>query len=512
MPPTLTAVFEKLRQPRYVTTCILCSAGGLLLGIDTSIIGPVTTMPSFTAEFGGLSPSIHGIVVSSILLTAAVSSFFAGQSADKLGRPRALALGTVVFLVGAVLQASAVALAMFAIGRVIAGAGYGLFIGTMGVYICEISPPRLRGPMTTGPQFATCLGLVVGYFTCYGTAELQGSLSWRLPYALLSTVAVAYLVTALILLPPSPRWLILRGRVDEAEKVWDRLGVSRSERALEDVDDASVPAAGLSVPSEMGTGAAIASTKPANFRDLWTKDVRRRTTLAIFLMGFLQLCGIDAVLYYAPVLFQQAGLKSTTASFLASGVSAILILITSIPATIYADKWGRRTCTLLGGIGLTISMLIIGSIYASAPPAGSPSAAAKWTIIITIYAYTILNATTWAISIKVWAPEIQPQHTRAQATALAYGSAWITNWFVAFVCPILLRKSQWGAYFLFGGCTAFATVVSFFYMVETRGKSLDEIERAFSNARTVGPGKKTLVEMKRVVGGVMGLSDIDKTG
>ena len=150
----------------------------------------------------------------------------------------------------------------------------------------------------------------------------------------------------------------------------------------------------------------------------------------------------------------------------------------SVPALLFADKWGRRTSTIVGGVGLTVTIMLIGILYAS--NAVHPSeGAARWVVIICIYLYAVFFATTWAVSIKVFAPEIQPQKTRAKATALAHGFNWVCNWFVAFICPILLDKSSSAAYFLFGACCALTTMVCYFFMVETKGKSLDEIERAF---------------------------------
>jgi MFS family permease len=181
---------------------------------------------------------------------------------------------------------------------------------------------------------------------------------------------------------------------------------------------------------------------------------------------------------YAPLLFKKAGLQTAEASFLASAVSGIVIVASSIPALLLADKWGRRTSTIYGGLGLTITMLLIGGLGA-AGVVHANRGAGRWIVIVCIYLYCVVQATTWAISIKVYAPEIQPQRTRAQATSLAYGANWVCNFFVAFICPILLARSACGAYFLFGGCTALATIVSFLYMVETKGRSLDEIERAF---------------------------------
>ncbi|KAA8645913.1 uncharacterized protein ATNIH1004_007334 [Aspergillus tanneri] len=407
--------------PRYILASILTAMGGFLLGIDTSIIGPVTVMPSYVRYFGSFSSSVHGIIVSSILLSASVMSVIAGRPADVFGRPQGIALGAAVFGVGAALEAGAVRLAMFMVGRVIEGMGFGLYFGTL-------------------------------------------------------TVVLLYL-------PPSPRWLRLHGRHADAEAAWEILGVKPEdrERIEEDLEEGTRVRAsdGGSTSSQSRTRGIEKKQEEGGFFDLFKKDVRGRTMLAVFLMGFLQLSGIDAVLYYAPLLFQQAGLTNEEASFLASGVSGIVLVVISVPALLLADKWGRRTSTIVGGLGLTITILLIGTLYATNsvyPDHG----AARWIVIVCIYLYSAFFASTWAVSIKVFAPEIQPQHTRAKATALAHGLNWVCNWFVAFICPILLAKNSSAAYFLFGGCCALTTIVCFFFMIETKGKSLDEIVRAFT--------------------------------
>ncbi|KAJ5960214.1 MFS transporter [Penicillium vulpinum] len=373
--------------------------------MDTSIIGPVTIMESFIGQFGKHSSAVHGILVSCILLCAALGSLFAGTLADRLGRPKAMAFGAGVFIIGTILEAAAVKLSMFAVGRVIEGIGYGLYFSTQTVYICEISPTKARGPLTSGPQFMTCVALVVGYFISYGTVKIPGSLSWRLPFIIISVMAILYLLINLFLLPESPRWLIRHRNYRAAEKVWDQLEVKQEDRETE--NDKSPPQDPTAIPLQSNL----------------SEEERNKP--------------------YAPLLFQQAGLESQEASFLVS---------ICIPATLLADKWGRRTSTLVGGVGLTALMILNGSLYAG---------------------YDLGH------SIKVWAPEIQPQHTRAQATSLAYAPIGVPS-----------------AYFLFGGCTAVATVVSFFYMVETKGKSLAEIERAF---RTRIPVARTAIPMVRLL-------------
>lgn len=181
---------------------------------------------------------------------------------------------------------------------------------------------------------------------------------------------------------------------------------------------------------------------------------------------------------YAPLLFQQAGMSSNQSTFLASGVSAILMFAVTIPATLYADRWGRRTNTILGGLGLTFTMFLMGGLYAG-NAVHATTGAGRWVVIVSIYLFSVIYCMSWAVSMKIYAAEIQPQRTRAAATSMAHGSNWLTNFLVALVTPTLLANTSYGAYFLFGGCTLFTALVCLVFMPETKGKSLDEIEQAF---------------------------------
>ena len=132
-------------------------------------------------------------------------------------------------------------------------------------------------------------------------------------------------------------------------------------------------------------------------------------------------------------------------------------------------------------------MFVICSLYAS--NAVHPTyGAGRWVVIVSIYIFTVIFCISWAVGIKIYAAEIQPQRTRASATSLAHSSNWVMNFFVALTTPILLAKSSFGAYFLFGGCSLVTAIVCALCMPETKGKSLDEIEEAFRSRRTTGSG------------------------
>ncbi|KAI9740217.1 MAG: hypothetical protein M1834_004795 [Cirrosporium novae-zelandiae] len=422
-------------------------------------------MSYFETTFEKLSSVMRGFTVSLILITGALPALYAGHLADRLGRTYAVAVGALVFAVGSALQGGSSELPMFLVGRGLAGIGEGLWLSNINVYITEIAPSARRGMLVSMPQFQCTAGICAGYFTCYGSSGINSSMSWRLPFILQSALAVL-LTLSCLLLPKSPRWLMFHGHREEAMRELDRLDVSRAEAEKDILRPAEQGRPNSSQPTSKG------------FLTIFQRQYRSRTILGLFVLAMVQLCGIDSVLYYAPTLFRQAGLPSETATFLASGVSSILMLAISIPAFLYADRWGRRTLAITGGIVLSSCMLTIGSLYAS-KSVHAHEGAGKWIVIVLIFAFALAYCATWAVFGKIYASEIQPAHTRAAANSLAQGLNFLTNWIVSFATPIFLAHSSFGAYFLFGFLSLATVMVLAVYMPETRGQSLESIQEAF---------------------------------
>lgn len=278
-------------RPRYVLSSLAISLGGLINGYDTGSIGAVTSMVQFTTSIGPLSSTMVGFTVSLIMLTGAVPSFFAGWLADLYGRLRVIMLGTALFTVGALLQGTAYGLPQFLLGRTLAGLGEGVYLSNMNVYISEISPTKHRGVLAGLPQFMATAGICIGYFTCYGSVHLGGSsMAWRLPFVIQIALAVL-LIGCCTRLPESPRWLMSRG---------DQLGALDSLRRL----DFSLVEAEREFMSSNGS---TAEQRPSltlwrSFSMLFGKAYRTRTILALFVLGMVQLSGIDGVLYVSAPL------------------------------------------------------------------------------------------------------------------------------------------------------------------------------------------------------------------
>ncbi|KAJ9157969.1 Sugar transport protein [Pleurostoma richardsiae] len=459
--------------PLYIRAVIVTSCVAMLFGLDTGTIGPVTTMPEFEKTFGTLSATVHGVVVSSILLPGAISALVSGVLADKYGRIRLIVCGSLVYGIGAAIECSATILGVFILGRLIKGVGNGLFLSTVYVQVCEISPAKNRGTMSSLPQFALVTGLLVGFFTCYGSARIEGStLSWRLPIALASVLAFSFAAVC-SLCPPSPRWLLATGQVEQARAVVAALGLHPAEQ--EELLAQSQAAL------EHAPGTSFLESLRATFADFgvaFSPPFRARTAMGCFLMSFQQLSGIDGILYYAPVLFRAAGLGSDQAAFLASGVSAIVIFVVTVAATLLADAWGRRTATLVGGVGISALMLTLGSLYAGGE-VHADRGAARWVVIVGLYLFAIVFNATWALSIRTYLIESLPRRTRSSASALGQSSNWVTNYLVALTTPILIARSTYGAYYFFAFSTMLATVVVALFMSETKGRSLEVIEATY---------------------------------
>lgn len=408
--------------PYYVSASLAVSCVAMLFGADTGMIGPITSMPTFRATFGHFSPVMHGVIVSSILLTGALTALLAGAFAHRFGHIRLVALGSLCYAVGAGIECASSLLGVFILGRLIKGIGEGLFLSNVFVQVSEMSPTSRRGIMTALPQALITIGIVFGYFVCYGTARLQSSASWRVPLAITSAMGLLF-SNCIWITPFSPRWLISQGRFDEARVVIRSLDLDEKEQK-------ELLAQTTAAAAEPGAVAGatlwdVLSQGCSEFGIAVSKPYRGRTAFGCFIMGMQQWAGIDGVLYYAPMLFQQAGLEGEQGSFLASGMSAVVIFAVTIPATIFADSWSRRTACIFGGIGMAAIMVLIGSLYAA--DIVRPGSAAAWVVIVSIFLYATVYSTSWAIAFRTFLVEFLPKRTRSSASSLAQGSNWVSG-------------------------------------------------------------------------------------
>ncbi|KAF7158586.1 hypothetical protein CNMCM5623_003646 [Aspergillus felis] len=439
------------------------SLAGLLYGLDTGSIGVITQMDQFAASIGHLTSMQQGIYVSCILLSSSISSLASGHISDRISRKYGLLIGSILSLIGTVVSASSPNFAALIVGRLITGMGMGQAISVATVYLVEIATADIRGVTACLLQLYVVIGIMTGYFIAYGSHELSGSMAWRLPFIVQAVMAAA-LSLGLLLLPFSPRWLVQAGRSDDARRVLSKL---RTATAV----DSELHEIQQSLQSDRHKSVA-------SWGEIFGRKYISRTSLGIFLMS-----QIDVVLYYAPILFRQAGFTSEKASFLSSGVTGIVMLVCTIPAQIWIDRWGRRMPLIIGGLVMAISFIVTGSLYArfghsTADSVILTSTAAQWVVIVLIYVFVANFSWSWAVVGKIYASEIIPTRLRAKVCALELVANWIVNFIVTLTAPLFLRSSPSGPYFLYGFATILAVAVCYL-MPETKGQSLEKIEGLF---------------------------------
>lgn len=413
------------------------------------------------------------ILVGSLNLFSLVGSLAAGKTSDCIGRRYTIVLAAGTFLVGALLMGLAPSFPFLIAGRAVAGIGVGYSLMIAPLYTAEVSPAVTRGFLTSLPEVFITVGILLGYIFNYALSGLSSRFNWRLMLGLAAFPAVA-IACGVMVMPESPRWLIMKGRISEAKVVLRRTSESDEEadRRLEEI----TKAAGDSDSSDWhGQGVWRQLLRP-------TPPLRRVLVAAIGINFFMQASGNDAVVYYTPAVFESAGIRSRRGLV---GVTVIMgVAKTSfvLISALFLDHYGRRPLLLLGSMGQAISLfgLGLGSKYLE-NRAHKP----VWAIalcVVTVCAdvsfFSIgLGPITW-----VYSSEIFPMRVRAQGTSLAVSVNRLVSGAVSMSFLSVSEKISFGGtFFVLGGVMVLATIFFYFLLPETRGKSLEEIEEIFED-------------------------------
>ena len=339
---------------RYVMRVALTVAmGGFLMGFDASVISGVV---KFIEPQFDLSKIQLGWAVSSLTLTATLAMMLSGPLSDRIGRRRVLFLAAILYAVSAIASALAPTFVILVIARMIGGLGVGASLIIAPMYIAEIAPPKVRGRMVSFNQLNIVLGISAAFFTNYLILQLGQSdagwarslmfdeHNWRWMLGLETAPAVLYFL-CLYLVPESPRWLIMRGRQDEAMVVMSR--VSNPEQAGRDIEAIG---ASLAADSNRQTQQPLAV--------LFSKPMRLVLSIGLTVAILQQITGINSVFFYAPMIFEQSGI-GTDASFM----QAVLVGLTNLLFTLFAialiDRIGRKPLLIFGVAGIALCMMLL---------------------------------------------------------------------------------------------------------------------------------------------------------
>lgn len=440
--------------------CLVAALGGLLFGYDTAVISGAI---GFLAERFELDAFWKGWTASSALFGCVVGAAIAGALSDALGRRKALMLAAILFLISAIGTALPRNLTELILFRIIGGIGVGAASMTSPMYIAEISPARIRGRMVSVNQFAIVFGMLVVYFVNYAIA-LQGddawdiSRGWRYMFGSEALPAAVFL-GLLFFVPESPRWLVKRGKEDQAGAILSR--VSGRDAARQEVTDIRLALA------EEGKGGSLLELLQPTWRKVFV--------IGVVLAVLQQVTGINVILYYAPEIFKSLGTERDLAFLQTIAVGATNILFTII-AIWTVDRVGRRPLMLFGALGMGISLFAVGLAF-------SLQQDAAW-VLFFVLAYIASFALSLGPVVWVVLSEIFPTGIRGRAMGIATICLWCANLVVSQTFPMidespwLVEKFNHGFSFWVYGLMCLVTIVFVAAFVpETKGKTLEEIER-----------------------------------
>lgn len=428
---------------------IAAALGGLLFGYDTSVISGAIL---FVRQQFQLTSVETELAVSIVLAGAAIGAAFAGSFGDRYGRRPVLIVDAVFFGVFAVLTGLANGLAMFLVARFVVGVAVGVASMLTPLYIAELAPPKVRGALVTLNQLAIVTGIVVAYYVDY---LFSGSSNWRAMF-ISAVIPSLILLVALIFLPESPRWLVIREQIDDAFRILDRVeSTEDARRHLEELK-------------------AVTETDKLRFRDLFGGRFRKPLVIGVGLAIFQQITGVNAIIYYTPTILQMAGFKSAQSAILATVLVGGVNLVLTIAALLLLDRVGRRPLLLFGIGGMMVSLAFLGHLF------GAPHVS-RVAILSDVLVYLACFAIGLGPVFWLLISEIYPTTIRGQAMSVASVTIWIFDLLVSVTFLSLIGTV--GARFLFwiyAAASVAAFVFAFRLVPETKGRTLEEIEASWA--------------------------------
>jgi len=465
-----TGAFDRTRPsglPRggsmlYVALLTFVAAlGGLLFGYDTAVISG--TIGFLETRFD-LNEIEKGWAASSALVGCIAGAAVAGVLSDRLGRKRVLLISAVLFAVSAIGSALPRNLDELALARIVGGVGVGMASMLSPLYIAEVSPARARGRLVSVNQFAIVAGMLVVYFVnaviaALGDEAWNVARGWRWMFGSETLPAMLFL-GLLFFVPESPRFLAKQGREHEALAVLDRaVGPDRAEAELEDIRT-TIAQEGGSVLQVLAPG--------------W----RVPLLIAVGLAILQQVTGINTVLYYAPEIFKSTGQRATEAINATVLVGLVNILFT-IVAIWVVDRIGRKPLLMVASAGMGVSLFVMGGAFLAQRFQG------PWVLLLVLI-YVASFAVAMGPVVWVIMAEIFPTRIRGRAMSIATVVLWISCYVVSQTFPLMLARLGGGAFFVYGAMCVVAFVFVGVLLPETKGKTLEEIERGWQR---VGPSR-----------------------
>jgi len=443
---------EKLKKISIfiIMSIIISSVGGIIFGYDTGIIGGAIV---FIGKQFHINDFMQGIIVSMSLLGAMIGALLAGPLADKYGCKINLFISGICFAAGAVVSGYSNSIELLTLARILQGIGVGASSVLVPVYIAELAPAKIRGLLVTSFQLMITVGIVIAYGV-NTAAESQGS--WRFPIGIASVFGIA-LAIGVLFVTESPRWLIAVNKHAAARRTLIKL------RGTDEVNEEIKETERLNALEQ----------ENIKWRDLLSGHIRPMIVIGVLVAFFSNACGINLVIYFAPQILQSSGFTSS-ASWIGTVGLGLTNVIFTVVGMLIVDKVGRRPLLIAGAIGLTVSLVILALIFSVPAFEGS-----SWLALASLVFYVVMYAVSPGMLGFLIISEISPLRARAKATSLSIFIIFATNLVIALLSlPMLNGMGASATFWLFAAICVVFTIFSF-YVPETKGKSLEEVEIYF---------------------------------
>jgi sugar porter (SP) family MFS transporter len=425
--------------------------GGLLFGLNMA--GISGAIP-FIREYFALDDMVLGMAVSSIMVGCLAGSLFAGTLSDIYGRKRMMMATAILFMVSSLGCSLSQSLWLFIAARIIGGIAVGAASVLGPTYISEIAPADRRGALVSNNQMAIVIGILAAYIIDYALVNMENG--WRLMMAVPFVFGIVNLILLNVSFPESPRWLAKKGKTDEALKILEKIrGTAYAGQELKAITD--------SLNSQT-------AGKNVHMRDLFRGKLAYIILLGTLLAAFQQITGINAIVNYAPTIFQQTGVGSDTA-LLQSIIVGFVNFVFTIVAVRLVDKKGRKTLLLWGAAGMTVALAYLTQAFAFDSVKG-------FDVLISLLAYIAFFAASLAPVMWVVTSEMYPTHYRGVAMSFSTAISWAFALLVVQFFPWMLNNLGGMVCFgIFGGLSLLAFVFIKIFIPETKGKTLEQIEK-----------------------------------
>ncbi|KAL2329513.1 hypothetical protein Fmac_017094 [Flemingia macrophylla] len=431
--------------------------GAMLFGYH---LGVVNGALEYLAKDLGITHNtvLQGWIVSALLAGATVGSFTGGALADKFGRTRTFQLDAIPLAIGGFLCATAQSVETMIIGRLLAGIGIGVASAIVPLYISEISPTEIRGALGSVNQLFICIGILAALLA--GLPLVGNPIWWRTMFGI-TLVPSILLALGMTFSPESPRWLFQQGKISEAAKAVKTLyGKERVALVMHDL-----------------TAASHGSSEPeAGWFDLFSSRYWKVVSIGATLFLLQQLAGINAVVYYSTSVFRSAGIASDVAASALVGASNVF---GTIVASSLMDRQGRKTLLITSFSGMAASMLLLSVSFSWKALAPYSGTLAVLGTVLYVLSFSLGAGPVPALLL----PEIFASRIRAKAISLSLGTHWISNFVIGLYFLSVVNKFGISTVYLgFSSVCLLAVLYIAGNVVETKGRSLEEIECALSPA------------------------------